>query len=97
MAMCFCGRADLNPEHCDYVVDGRPLCDPDCMKRVRNWRQRDDAVVEILSIVRDARAARDVPVGTSWGFRDHPTMAEVMRREQNTRIEQTADGFRVVG
>lgn len=27
------------------------------------------------------KPARDVPVGTSWAFRDHRTMAEVMRAE----------------
>jgi hypothetical protein len=31
-----------------------------------NWRQ-----------VEAAMAARDVPVGESWAFRDHRTMAEV--------------------
>src|SRR5215472_16763281 len=31
--------------------------------------------------VETAMAARDVPAGTSWAFRDHRTMAEVMAEE----------------
>jgi len=31
--------------------------------------------------VETAIAARDVPAGTSWAFRDHRTMAEVIAEE----------------
>jgi hypothetical protein len=31
-------------------------------------------------------AARDVPVGTCWAFRDHRTMAEVMRDENRVLL-----------
>jgi hypothetical protein len=31
--------------------------------------------------VEAATAARDVPVGDSWAFRDHRTMAEVIAQE----------------
>jgi len=33
--MCYCGRTQLDPHNCDWVVEGRPLCDPDCLKRSR--------------------------------------------------------------
>jgi hypothetical protein len=31
--------------------------------------------------VEKATAARDVPVGDSWAFRDHRTMAEILAAE----------------
>lgn len=58
---CYCGRARLDAQDCDYVVAGKPLCDPDCMKRASG----------------DPRVSRDVPVGTSWAFREHRSLSEV--------------------
>lgn len=69
---CYCGRCTLDVDSADYVVNGRPLCDPDCIKRARNTKL----------------ASRDVPVGTSWAFPEHRTMAELMdmeRREEAAR------------
>lgn len=34
-------------------------------------------------MVEKATAARDVPVGTSWAFREHRTMAEIIAEERN--------------
>jgi len=74
MLRCYCGNAHLDPEHADFVIDGRPLCDAKCYTRFQ-------AAVEIINIIRDARAARDVAAGTSWAFIEHRNQAQVMADE----------------
>ena len=49
--------------------------------------QARDAVIafpahDAWRMVEKATAARDVPVGTSWAFRDHRTMAEIIAAEK---------------
>ena len=65
LSQCYCGRCSLNIEDAEYVVHGRPLCDPDCISHAR----------------RQKRASRDVPVGTSWAFLGHRDMAQIMALE----------------
>ncbi len=38
MKRCYCGRCELSTEDADLVVNGRPLCDPDCIFRARRER-----------------------------------------------------------
>jgi hypothetical protein len=64
--LCHCSKHNLNPRHCSWVLDGRPCCSETCFNQAlarQGHRER-------------ARAARDVPIGTSWAFQSHRTMQE---------------------
>lgn len=37
---CYCQRCRMDTEEADLVVNHRPLCDPDCIKRARSERQQ---------------------------------------------------------
>ena len=61
----------LDIDHATWAVSGTPCCSATCFNlalAVQGEEQRN-------------HAARDVPVGTSWAFRDHRNMAQVMRDE----------------
>ena len=64
LVRCACGPYRLNPENATYVRDGVPLCHEETCRKVAERRQQPTP-------------ARDVPVGTSWAFTDHRTLAEV--------------------
>jgi hypothetical protein len=45
--------------------------------------------------VEKATAARDVPVGQSWAFRDHRTMAEIIAAESQAGLTLSPSDLRV--
>jgi transcriptional regulator with XRE-family HTH domain len=52
------------------------------------------ALLALAEAQRGPRAARDVPVGTSWAFTSHRTLAELMREEPSEeRIEAGINAF----
>lgn len=86
--LCCCSRFMRDPDLADFVFAGTPACNARCYKNAceaeaRKWREEDRG-----------RAARDVPVGKSWVFTDHRSLAEV---DRPTRIVGTFErGFHVV-
>jgi len=59
---CGCGIYTLDTESATLVLNGIPQCTEQCLRRAEK---------------RDARAARDVPVGERWCFTDHRSQADV--------------------
>jgi len=71
LKLCQCSRAMLDINHASYAVDGVPCCSNVCFNQALTAQGRRER----------GRAARNVPIGTSWAFHDHRTMEQVMRDE----------------
>jgi len=81
--LCACSKKFVDRECATWVFRGQPCCNQTCMRAAEaryQARQR-------------AMAARDVPIGTSWAFTDHRTLAEA---DRPTRIVPLGDGSHVV-
>jgi hypothetical protein len=84
---CYCNLLDpkvgkmVEPEMTDHMRNGIPLCDQRCADRYDRAQQQRDVADQFrrtrIGGQNIGRAARDVPVGTSWAFLSHRTMAEV--------------------
>jgi hypothetical protein len=72
---CYCGRCSLDTQNADFVVNGKPLCDPDCITRARE--QQRELRRHRVGGQQIGRAARDIAPGHSWAFREHRSLADI--------------------
>jgi hypothetical protein len=87
---CYCNLTDskrgklIDPEEADHMRNGIPMCDQRCADRYDRAEQQRDVAAQFRRTrvggqnIGGPRPARDVPAGTSWTFRDHRSMAEVV-------------------
>ena len=66
LVLCACGVYLADPENASYVKDGKPMCPAETCAKVKHDNSQNFG-----------RPARDVPVGESWSFPDHRTLAEI--------------------
>ena len=69
--LCHCSKQLLDLDHCTYAVNSVPCCSEACF----------NAALAAQGKYERGQAARDVPIGTSWAFHEHRTMAQVLREE----------------